>query len=120
MLTRVAELDGVQLDLMVAVALGLHYPGLHGEDEDAVVVYLHHNTPDDDGVWRPFCPTTCWADTGPLLDTGMDLNYHGNLGPWSAEPHEPASSDEPQSGETAQLAICRAFVAARLGDEVEL
>lgn len=121
MLTK--NLEGELLDLYVAKAEGLQFPEIHGEGEEAVVVYLHHETPDDDGVWRPFMPSIEWRDIGPIMYREHIAVYPHNE-KWCAATKAISGYDgiegdsEAWDAPTPQIAACRARVAQVFGEEV--
>ena len=104
------ELTGVALDWAVAKVLGIG-------------CYTCPNSPqrtqfvDDDNCdfgRYIYAPSTNWAQGGPLIE---------NFGPFFNMAHGQircAMNNAVQYGDTYLIAICRAIVAAKLGDEVEV
>ncbi|UIF90938.1 phage protein NinX family protein [Cupriavidus sp. UYPR2.512] len=122
-MTAVSDLSGALLDLYVAKAEGLEFPEIHGEGDEAVVVYLHHEIPDDDGQWRHFMPSISWADAGPLIDKYHVAVMRNRDGSWDAYTEGRCLHFGPEGkaealGETVQIAVCRAVVAHVFGKEV--
>ncbi|MDC9607201.1 phage protein NinX family protein [Xenorhabdus griffiniae] len=75
---------------------------------------------------KPYSPSTDWAQCGQLIDKYIDdlthMAFRGDH--WVANCRAARIGDfsifKTQTGDTPQIAICRAVVAAKLGDEVEI
>ena len=110
------DLTGAALDWSVAVALGwkLERP------QDGQFI-------DNDGnrwlagyrQYAPkisFSPSSNWAQGGPLVQSQLFWVEEQSYDQWGAE----GVGGETQYGPTALIAICRAVVACKLGDEVDV
>lgn len=100
---KVAELEGGLLDAAVALAL---------TDADG--------TP---GLLAQY--SRFWEDGGPIIDRErIGTSFEAATGLWHAEFEHSARADGQQrtfaSGPTLLIAALRAFVASKLGEEVEL
>lgn len=120
MLMKTSELSGAALDWAVAKAVGeLVY-------EDGEPVEIHVCRRNEDGstyFWTcehsfGYEPSTNWEQGGPLLDE-LDVWLSSDEGEHSASTH-PHVNEHIRSGPTKLIAACRAIVAAKLGDEVEV
>lgn len=124
---KTSELSGVALNYAVAIACGykcaLDSPE-NGPDEWIVMgredMWLERD-PDYFDVWSP---STDWSQGGPLIERfKIQLEYigpdwHGEkLDLWEASPY---SLPGGAIGESMLIASCRAIVAAKLGDEVDV
>ncbi|OTA15015.1 hypothetical protein Xbed_03626 [Xenorhabdus beddingii] len=67
-------------------------------------------------IWDDYHPSTNWLVCGQLIEEFSIRLGHALL--WSANCHY--VSDDYLDGETPQIAICRAVVAAKLGEEVDI
>ncbi|MBI6550711.1 phage protein NinX family protein [Xenorhabdus lircayensis] len=73
------------------------------------------------GDWYTFRPSTDWAPCGQLIDIfRMEITNVLVNDVWKYYATCPHLMGEYQHGNTPKLAICRAVVAAQLGDEVEI
>lgn len=113
MKVKTAELSGVQLDYAVAKAKGLRLSILAGE---AV------NVTENGDVFHHVRFTQFWSLCGTLVE---DNKLHISHNPSGRRPDEPwfcCDSSETfwSTGESAMLAICRAVVASKLGDTVDI
>jgi hypothetical protein len=126
----VATLEGALLDAAVAQCEGIEtVEGRH----DVLLVWSQ-----DDGVWRGWTPSRSWHDGGPLVEREQItvIRMGGTDGYWSAG-YEPEVDEGrqcesgwlelpsirmryEQSGPTALIAAMRAYVASKLGDEIDL
>lgn len=112
---KTAELSGPALDYAVAVAVGESSPraGLGGGG--CVVAHGH--------TLHRYCPSTEWSHGGPLIVSRMvAIDYprplrDGELPKWVAQCWRPYGCG---SGESPLIAACRAIVAAKLGDTVQI
>jgi len=105
---RVAELEGAQLDWAVAMALGHK---------------VTHTT------WSTLMFSSDWSAGGPIIEREhIEILYFGNRGgetPWEAQigcdtHYIDQGVGEAIAGRTPLQAAMRAFVASKLGDEVEV
>lgn len=118
MKVKTSDLRGAALDWAVAAARDLSFGLSCGQ------IYLPNSSGD---FVREYSPSSNWAHGGPLIDSfKVDIYWHeryGGGGPMF-EAHcgtEFVLADRPDTvGETALIAICRAIVLAKLGDEVEI
>jgi hypothetical protein len=98
---KVSELDGALLDAAVAKALG-GPSGSSGDGRDR------------------FQPSSHWRDGGPIIEReaiSLDPDYETPAGAvWMAR----CGDGEWIKGPTPLIAAMRAFVSAKLGEEVEL
>lgn len=121
---KTEDLEGIQLDVAVAIALGgevtrpqdgqVYLNGMHqlcGEKNKRHSRYV-------------FSPSTDWNQCGSLIEFfSLKLEPVGTQG-WQAStkldsPGWCARYDD-WIGETALIAVCRAVVASKIGDEVDL
>jgi len=109
---KTSELSGVQLDYAVAWSVDWGQPVLHITSGGSFVELM--------GV--VFSPTSNWSQCGPMIaDHKLNISHN----PSGRRPEEPwFCCDNSETfwsiGETAMVAICRAVVAAKLGDEVDI
>lgn len=119
---KTAELESAQLDWAVAKALDLK--PIQGQPEGFFFW--------GDGHSGRFTPSTEWYQGGPILARMLESGEWG-IEPFSGEicvsnmnseclPHNGSWSQESISGfgSTTLIAAMRAFVASKLGDEVEV
>jgi len=69
----------------------------------------------------PYMPSTDWAQGGPIIEReSIELQPRGTV--WKALilPREPHDKGTAQQGATPLIAAMRAYVASKLGDEVEV
>lgn len=112
---KTAELSGSALDWAVAKAVPQkHWPVILGGK-----VYL-----DTDYDHIPYSPSTDWSQGGPLIQKhGCDLNCIAPANCWEANCWDdlvPTPGLHLQEAETPLIAACRAIVAAKLGDVVQV
>ena len=88
---KTSELEGAALDWAVAKVVGV--------DVSSTSIPI-------------FCPSTNWSQGGPLIE-----RYYIDIesGPWSAY-----YGGQTMHGDSPLIAACRAIVAAKLGDVVEV
>jgi hypothetical protein len=114
MLIKVNEASGIQLDYMVAKALGatnFHY--------DTVATYWVTLDGKDRALskgWsQSFTPSTNWAQGGPIIEREkITLSDMGNG--WAAG----LNGTLAHFGYTPLIAAMRCFVSSKLGNEVEV
>lgn len=117
---RVETLEGALLDAAVSKAEG-YAPEMR--DEGELVCYCLR--PDPPGLVslfpseaRPYAPSTNWSIGGPILEReGFELrpDFGGNAPDWTA-----MGNGIYAVGQTPLVAIMRAYVTSRLGNEVNL
>lgn len=111
---KTSELTGAALDWAVAVAVGHTITGDSVQDGFILV-----GAGCDGDLQREFAPSTDWAQGGPLID-----EYIGAAsGPTNARSYSIAcfkGSVLSHRGQTILIATCRAVVACKLGDVVEV
>lgn len=121
MLIKTSELVGPALDWAVAKAVGFE---LSAPDVERykIVCYdpaAHGGAPEQGGYPLRYSPATDWAQGGPLIENHMAmLCYPTEAGdPWEASlPGDP----DWHFGQTPLIAACRAIVAAKLGETVDV
>jgi hypothetical protein len=65
----------------------------------------------------PYCPTTCWAQGGPIIERERIALWRSWDGHWKSQP---SNTSHLKYGPTPLVAAMRCFVASKLGDEVEV
>ena len=121
MIYKTSEINGVQFDLAVARALGASPPFAPGKCRDVVgLVEVPSYEYDDD-----YLPSSNWAHGGPIIEReGIEIwKWKGDDGTyWCAHVGgRRVDTDAKESiGDTPLVAAMRAFVAAKLGAEVDL
>lgn len=108
MKVKTAELSGVQLDYAVAVSVNVGEPILHITSETSFVELKGES----------FCPSISWRQCGPLIER-HSLSLTGS-GKNNIAVVRVGCGCVTQSGDTLLIAFCRALVAAKLGDEVDI
>ena len=129
---KTSELTGDLLDAAVAMAEGRlvledepgwakgDYLALRDEYGGQHVVRWYSGS-GELGGWEPLCnqgsPSTRWEDGGPIIDRERISLHATHIEDWRAwiDPDGVKAR-----GDTALIAACRAFVAHKLGKEVEL
>lgn len=115
MKVKTAELSGVQLDYAVAMSVDHPVKVISGD-----VCSMH----EDGNEWMPyeyFKPSTDWSHCGELVnphEVAFAPHPVGRL--WRACALKAPINNVIEEGETPQIAICRAVVASKLGDEVDI
>ncbi|SFN65044.1 phage protein NinX family protein [Xenorhabdus japonica] len=117
---KTSELTGRALDWAVCLALGAEI-----NNEGFLELPSGHFV-DKNSRYYSFKPSTDWAQCGQLIDKYIDnlthMAFRGDH--WVANCRVVLIDDfsifKTQTGNTPQIAICRAVVAAKLGDEVEI
>ena len=121
---RVAELEVAQLDWAVAVASGepLSVDAWQSSDKPGTLPFVMVGT--GEGDKRVYYPSSSWCHGGPIIEReriGVHWTYSSayNSGAWvSMVPRGDHATS--QLGPTPLIAAMRAFVASKLGDEVEV
>lgn len=112
---KVHELEGTLLDAAVAKAEGL--PLGEGASDTSNWVDGGATVGRGDGDLRSYSPSTRWGEGGPIIDReGIEL-MPVTKGRWVASA---SGTDFNEAGPTPLVAAMRAFVASKLGEEVEL
>lgn len=112
MKVKTSELSGVQLDYAVAWSVDWGQPVLHITSGGSFVELM--------GV--VFSPTSNWSQCGPLIEQ-YDMNVSApffGCEAWANIQTGSFGGAKSWKGVTCQEAICRAVVAAKLGDEVDI
>lgn len=114
---KTADLSGAALDWAVGTAAGIELKGFAGK---GFGVYI----PSENGfVKEIWSPSTDWAQCGSLIDKyrpDIQTNSDGQI---AAYLNNSLSDPEPLAigrGDTYLIAVCRAIVAAKLGDTVQV
>lgn len=110
---KTAELSGAALDWAVAAT------GAVTEDENGLRFRANGRPTVGGDFVIPYEPSVTWSQCGPLIDAhAVMLCYPTTDGdPWEASCIGDA---EWHFGSTPQIAICRAIVAAKLGETVSV
>jgi hypothetical protein len=102
---KVSELEGALLDAAVAEALGMVGPWIT----------------DDDDMTRNFNPSTDWSDGGPIIERErIAMQWLGAMRGWDARCDRFQGRAGYAQAPTPLVAAMRAYVASKLGDEVDL
>lgn len=116
---KVSDLTGAQLDWAVAVALG-HTAKIEWGGECRIIDWNKPGTLVN-GAW--FEPHKDWQDGGPIIEREHGRIETGDLHTsefrWTADMGH-GTSRYRSYGPTPLIAAMRAFVASKLGDEVEV
>lgn len=115
---KTSELEGALLDAAVAKAADVRLVDRYVEDGRRAVF-------DSGGTFRDaYTPSTSWALGGPLIERERISVYQSDRGGWSALPRgwlsDPDRKPPFVAGPTPLMAAMRAFVASKLGEEVDL
>lgn len=114
---KVSELQGAALDLAVAMAEGYKWMiefGAYGS-RSRVVAELPDPSVDREMVYRP---SIDWSQGGPLIEANkIAVHYDFEDGEWIATV---LNLEEWMDGKTPLIAACRAIVASKLGDVVQI
>lgn len=120
------ELTGAPLDLAVARAADEPVKVFWGEG--CVPSLVLRKTKVSGGPFL-FCPSSEWEDGGPIIEQErIELATSGFGRPegfagwtaWIGGTRDGAAWEKKQHGDTPLIAACRVFVAAKLGEEVDL
>ena len=121
---KTSELEGAALDWAVAIAVG-HEDVRVDDDKNVMVVHQDHHLPGlVDFIW--FDASTNWSQGGPLIERYcMPLDYNSNSDMWAASVRMGRLANSSSgwvfmSAPTPLIAACRAIVAAKLGDVVDV
>lgn len=124
---KTAELTGPALDWTVAKCSGMPFFTM-GEDwpgnynvtvmagEAPVLIYdlTGRMWREHQGITMPWSPSADWAQGGPLFDRYCSALNKSDTGWWAH------ADDRLGEGDTALVTLCRAIVAAELGDVVQV
>lgn len=123
MKVKTSELSGVQLDYAVAKSIGQQ---LSNEDYDKQTGVLWFESEHE---WKIWSPSTDWSQCGPLIEK-YHINFNSIFDGSNSNLFATIGYRLTISGKNAtgaggkefnyQLATCRAVVAAKLGDEVDI
>lgn len=132
MKVKTAELSGLQLDVAVALAIGGKLERPH--DAQILLNGMHQLCGEVNKKWSRyvFSPSTDWGQCGPLIDqfklslylhSEYEINGEGVYDVYEAgcstDWFVDATTPDPVSTDP-KVAICRAVVASKLGDEVDI
>lgn len=133
---KVSELEGALLDAAVAKAEGRTFTleGYGALAHLAPRTWAEGTTLDESrgDCWAVFEPSSAWADGGPIIERERIATaflfgeWHGFIssdgGPYDCASSliEATDSDAQGAGATPLIAAMRAYVASKLGDEIEL
>ena len=117
---KTSELTGVALDWAVAKCMGHRVAENYGS---YIRIYLPD--PKQAGYTLAFCPSTDWAQGGPIIEReGIELRYWGlHSVPWKASIDGDTDAGVvlyEEHGTTPLIAAMRCYVASKLGDEIEI
>ena len=109
---KTSELTGAALDWAVAKCIGHRVAANYGS---YIRIYLPD--PKQSGYTLAFCPSTDWAQGGPIIEREkIGIGHDPELRCWLGVDTE----SKYQMGNTPLIAAMRCYVASRLGDEVEI
>jgi hypothetical protein len=126
MLIETSELEGAALDWAVAKAEKLDAKaipsgGYSNASTGYKIKYTSYRLWLDDELEIEYCPSTNWSQGGPLIEhEQIELKWIGVDGVacgWNAWHQDLADF---QCAGSPLIAACRAIVAAKLGDEVDV
>jgi len=127
---KTAQLEGALLDAAVARALGAGYALDRGSNPPRAM-----RIDSTSGMYFPFMPSSKWGEGGPLIERERIATWdNGALHPpedctWTAgiQPEGDETANDlgifalwMHVGPTPLIAAMRAYVASKLGEEVEL
>lgn len=108
---KTSELTGAALDWAVAKCMGHRVAENYGS---YIRIYLPD--PKQAGYTLAFCPSTDWADGGPIIERErIEIVFNGEG--WDAYDH---LRHIPEEGSTPLIAAMRCYVASKMGDEIEI
>ena len=112
---KTAELTGAALDWAVAKCEMLRTPYI-------VTVDGFHIARNELDTWKPhglckYLPSSLWAQGGPIIER-EGISWHcGNKSSWHAYVY---GGSENTTGPTPLIAAMRCYVAAKMGDTIEI
>ena len=115
MIIKTNNLTGVALDWAVAKCMGHRVAENYGS---YIRIYLPD--PKQAGYTLAFCPSTDWAQGGPIIEREIADIERFSDALWEATAYTKNAQDIVQSGPTPLIAAMRCYVASKLGDEIEL
>jgi hypothetical protein len=110
---KTSELIGPALDWAVAEAEGLNLPPCPGRGSKQCLINV---SPAD---WTVFEPSTDWSQGGPLIEK-YSVGVYRDYSPAETITANVNGSGCVEIGDTHLVAVCRAIVAAKLGDTVQV
>jgi len=124
---KTSELSGVQLDVAVAIAIGGHIT--RAQDAQVYLNGMHQLCGEENKRHSRyvFSPSTDWKDCGELMES-FSISCYQSADPVTGKIFHWVGVNE-LTGEgkrrgliasNPRVAICRAVVAAKLGDEVDI
>ena len=116
MLVKVAELIGPALDWAVAKCEGRAENGVYSEPVlRNGQLHIHYCGAVLDNAW---CPTTDWAQGGPIVDKNPRISptYDERFDSWFAYKQSPALYGK----QSFLVSAMRAYVASKLDTEIEI
>lgn len=111
---KTSELEGALLDAAVAKAEGWEWRIIESEKPFVWLI----DGPDINPRFE-FRPSTDWSDGGPIIERERIKIEHA-IDYWDAAIMSKTSTFYHQTGSTPLIAAMRAYVASKLGEEVEL
>jgi len=112
---KTAELTGIALDWAVAKCMGHRVAENYGS---YIRIYLPD--PKQSGYTLAFCPSTNWAEGGPLIEREeIDLGVYRN-DCWRASKYVGDSITANGYGPTPLIAAMRCYVVLKLGVAVDI
>ena len=116
---KTSELTGAALDWAGAEGAGQQSRILLSSYTGARSIQI---LPPPRDIWRNFCPSTDWAQGGPLIESEhIHLAHHRGSADWSAHVIRGIGVISHMAfGPTPLIAGMRCYVASRLGDEVDV
>jgi hypothetical protein len=113
---KVSDLEGALLDAAVAKALGHMFTVSH----DGMVTVFDWQRAGSLVRGNPFEPSIAWAHGGPIIERErITVGPRASTAGWTAACDPEFHSGE-SFGPTPLIAAMRAFVASKLGEDVEL
>jgi len=110
---KTADLTGSALDWAVAKCIGHRVAENYG-----TYIRIHLPDPKQSSYTLAFCPSTDWAQGGPIIEREkFKLHCGENNIWWSATNQNP---HRPVSGPTPLIAAMRCYVISEMGDEIEI
>lgn len=129
---KTSELVGQALDWAVGKCSGMplftmgdDWPGnysvtvMAGEQPVLILDLTKRMWLEHQGVTVPWLPSTIWAQGGPLRDK-YDVGIEPGVPDGLPYAYVPGRDLDGSRGETALIALCRAIVAAKLGEVVQV
>ncbi len=107
---KTSELTGHALDWAVAKCIGHRVAENYG-----AYIRIHLPDPKQSGYTVAFCPSTDWAQGGPIIQREHIALWSEGYD-WEAKRYGQHES----WGETPLIAAMRCYVASKLGDEVDI